>query len=500
MPRRSTPSHAYRLLTAVLVLLTSIVLVPVVDSVDSAAAAASVAPSLARRGLQLELAATDNSSTGCLGTGYAHVRLQPCSPYAINNWAVDTTAYASGTELATIHPANRLDACLSVAGDPQHAAAGAAVIIDACTALSTQWRLVPAVNGSAMTLINLRAGLPIAEPASLNAAVIQLTLGSSAAQWFATTSRSISHYVRNLTGVPGDFGVMKSTGCADASSDTTYSPTQQHLMVLDIGAQTIHDPLSQTNPGVLLTGTQTRLTYGALVSALQGYITGYAACFAGPGLPTIVVATNNDGAWDGPYQAAARGQDWAQQVINPLRQYAKSITTIPALTPHPVIDGGIDLEAGFASSLSEATTFESQYLGNTAADLVDIGSLDGCPQTYTTAESCAAVTDDNGVTKTWKLADYVQLTHAIDPSRIRVLPEVYYTSQAKQWAVLEQESTAEDNGDLNFLGVLTEQAACSSNGQSCGELTPPSAYTALRESLPAALRPTLAVSTDLRIS
>ncbi|MDT5186978.1 MAG: hypothetical protein QOI29_5136, partial [Mycobacterium sp.] len=131
------------------------------------------------------------------------------------------------------------------------------------------------------------------------------------------------------------------------------------------------------------------------------------------------------------------------------------------------------------------------YLAATDADLVTVGSLDACPQSFSGPAACGPVVDTNDVQKTWTLSDYVQLNRSIAPARIKVLPQIFFVSQARQWAVLDQESVAEGAGHLSFLGVLTESSADS------GTLAPNQASTAFSALLPAAYGQALPAVTNL---
>ena len=262
-------------------------------------------------------------------------------------------------------------------------------------------------------------------------------------------AKSTSRYVRNLSdGGSADRSTMQAEGCADAAENTGAGP---YLHLLHIGAQSQHAPLSKQHPGVALTGfseaSTPRLTYSELVNALEGYLDGYAQCRTGSASVTVAIGTNNDGAWQ-QYTAAQKGTDWAQGVIAPLRNYVAAQNWLDVV-------GANDIEAGFASSEADAEAWESAYLAGTSAQMVFDGSADACPTDFGATGSCGSVVDDNGVTKTWTLAQYVTLTHGINPGRILALPQVYYPTQAWQWANIAFSSA----GSLTFGGALTEYAA-----------------------------------------
>jgi hypothetical protein len=298
---------------------------------------------------------------------------------------------------------------------------------------------------------------------------------------------STGRYVRNLSdGGAADVSTMHTEGCADAADDTGTGP---YLHLLHVGAQSQHAPLSKQNPGVALTGfaesATPRLTYPELVTALEGYLDGYVGCRIGSASVTIAIGTNNDGDWQ-TYTAAEKGADWATQVIEKLRTYAAGQNGIDVV-------GANDIEAGFSSSEADAENWETAYLGKTSANLIYDGSLDACPTAFGATGSCGSVSDDNGILKTWTQAQYIRLTHGLNPTRIDALPQIYYLQQAWQWANLAFAS----GGQIGFSGSLTEYAAVGDGSQYASE----QGWGALSDALAAGTQVTVAApqsATDLR--
>lgn len=253
-------------------------------------------------------------------------------------------------------------------------------------------------------------------------------------------SRSDSHYVRALLdGGIDDQNAMYAVGCFDAIDSSTF-------VLLEFGAQTITPPMSVTAPGVLLTTTtDRRLRYDQLRSAMGGYFAGWADC--GSGAPAIIaLGTNNDGVFSGTnaYPAPDRGTDWAREVVAPLRAGAPAGLDVV---------GANDIEAGFSGSRAEAEAWEQAYLAVDNTDdaigtLIYNGSADSCPATLDEV--------DHTCTPGWTQADYYQLSHGLDPSRIMALPQIYLAEQAIQWANID----ATGGGEIAFAGALTEHGAC----------------------------------------
>ena len=311
-----------------------------------------------------------------------------------------------------------------------------------------------------------------------------------AAARLSRPTRSPGRYVRNLRGTAQDAVVMRAEGCADARS---VKDAARHVVLLHIGAQTTK---RLPSPGVLLSATATRLTYGRLVSARRGYLGGYAGCRprSATGRLTVAVATNSDGDFVG-YPAPSRAADWADRVVDPLRRTAGHLAGRPV-----TVAGGIDIEASFAATRRQAEAWIRAYLTKTPGNLIETGSADGCPTTLgRDRRSCGPVRSDgpHNARHTWTQADYYRLAHGLSPHRLRVLPQVYSAAQARQWAnIATTGATARDH--IRFLGSLTERAAC---GSACS-VRPERGWSNLLEALSGdpRTRPTsLPIAVDLRV-
>jgi hypothetical protein len=255
--------------------------------------------------------------------------------------------------------------------------------------------------------------------------------------------RSTSHYVRTITGPLVDSS-SAGEGCADATSGSTF-------VLLDIGAQ-LND-----GTGVALTVVNTRVAWAALRTAINGYTASFASCHTGP-TATIAVGTNNEGSFTA-FSATNRGTGWADHVINRLAPQ-------PGLT----LVGANDIEANFASSEAQAEAWETAYLKKATGVLIFNGAASGCPTTPgVTKHSCSPVRDDNHIVKTWTQAQYYRLAHALSPTRIRALPQIYRSGQATQWANIDATGTK----NIPFVGALTEHAASPTT------FTPAQGWTAL---------------------
>lgn len=247
------------------------------------------------------------------------------------------------------------------------------------------------------------------------------------------TSASVARYPNDLTTDPGyDGGLMYDHGTADAASGATF-------VLLDLGAQTVHDPLSVNDPGIALalTSPTVRLSYDDLVTIISRYIDGLQT---GSHYVTLAVGTNNDGDWS-TYDARTRGRHFANRLIDRLAAYgvSRNVTVI----------GANDIESIFGSRTAEdAIAWESAYFANTTADLVFNGALVGCPTVFGSTADC-----DLG----WTQQDYVTLTRHVENAvnRVQVLPQTYFPVQAVQWANI----FARSGSALRFVGSLTQYGA-----------------------------------------
>lgn len=255
---------------------------------------------------------------------------------------------------------------------------------------------------------------------------------SAAAAQIATAPHfSVSHYVRNINGAFADSTQAHGEGCADAKFGSNF-------VLLDIGAQL------RDGTGVALTVVNTRVTYAALRTAIDGYLLSFEQCRAGR-TAVIAVGTNNDGDFSA-FSATNRGRGWADHVVNRL-----------ARQPGLNVVGANDIESNFASSEAQAEAWETGYLSTTTGVLIFNGAASGCPTAIgVTKHGCSPVRDDRNVVKTWTQAQYYRLAHALHPTRIRALPQIYVSGQATQWANIDATGTR----NIPFTGSLTERAAC----------------------------------------
>lgn len=243
---------------------------------------------------------------------------------------------------------------------------------------------------------------------------------------------STSHYPRNLTGVAShDTALLRTMGATDAS----YNPSgHRYLILQDLGGQ--------VSGGVLLSATSKFVSYADLVASLDAYVDGYVSQQRANAPMLLAIGTNNDINVD-----AANGAAWARYLVNPVRSYA--------LARGVEVIGADDMEPGFSASAAQTESWLTGYLGATTAGFLFNGSADGCP-TGLVQGGC-----NNG----WSTAALHWLSGGAAPGRISVLPQIYNTTMAWQWATISAASR------LNIVGPLTEWTACSQSGGGCYSLS-----------------------------
>jgi len=312
---------------------------------------------------------------------------------------------------------------------------------------------VPVASNGKIKLVNKSKG-----KAKLTLSVVGYTLKAS----LPTVKPYVSHYIRNLT---GDAASDQAKMTALAHNDTRRG---SKLVVLHLGAQTTHDPLSTIRPGVLLTNTATRLDYATLVTALTAYVNAYAVSGG-----IVAIATNTGGDWSA-YSDVDRGADWAVDLVNALPGHS-GMTIAGAFDAEPA-DG-----LGFFATPTQAVNWERSFLASGTRPLVFTGAASGCPWTFGGRGRC-----NSG----WTQATAATLAGATNPSRVWALPQIYNAALAVQWANID----AVSGRKIHFIGALTEHTASAAESW-----IPQQAYPAFWNALTAVGVVPPAVVTDLDI-
>jgi hypothetical protein len=240
------------------------------------------------------------------------------------------------------------------------------------------------------------------------------------------TVLDLGHYVRSLRGNAHDLAIMRTLGARDAQKNTSHG---QHLVLLDIGGQVAG--------GVYLSTTHRFITYPKLTRALEAYVDGYHQRQHANAPVTIAIGTNND-----LLVSAARGRIWADDVVDPVLNYADHY-------PQITIAGADDIEPGFSAGPAATRAWLNAFLASTSAPFVFNGSADGCSWRASHSH-CAGG---------WTSNDLVQLAAFAAPQRTIVLPQVYNDEMAGQWGMLAA-AARHAHQPMHIVGPLTENRAC----------------------------------------
>jgi hypothetical protein len=136
------------------------------------------------------------------------------------------------------------------------------------------------------------------------------------------------------------------------------------------------------------------------------------------------------------------------------------------------IAGANDIEPGFSANAPSTRGWLRGFLAATQAPFIFNGSADGCFIGHSRT----------GCGSGWSPMDLVQLAGAMAPSRTTVLPQIYNTTMAKQWARLTLLARLRGLPQLDILGPLTENAACG-NDPTCPTMPSSQAWRVLWNAL-----------------
>lgn len=259
---------------------------------------------------------------------------------------------------------------------------------------------------------------------------------------------SRSHYLRTLTGGLADTWRMYTLGRTDAAQ---HASGTHHVVLLDIGGQ--------VSNGVHLSTTRTFISYPALRRAVVAYVMGYHSAQRANAPVVIGVGTNNDlvtSFW--------AGWLWGREVVDKIIRATRGF-------PNIQIVGADDIEPTFLAGPRNSRSWVTGYLHGTSAPLINNGSADGCSWTRTHSRC------NNG----WNARDLAFVSGAWSP-RITVLPQIYNTRMAGQWAQVSLTAARDGGRPLRFWGPLTENAACAGD-RNCPTMPSVPAWNALWRSL-----------------
>lgn len=246
-----------------------------------------------------------------------------------------------------------------------------------------------------------------------------------------------------------DLGQAQDLGCdqaeADASSGSGASP-RSSLVVLAFGGQT------DSGTGTQLTFSGRTVTTADIAGYVERFAQGYQDCAVAregqqasvPGVSTtLAIATNND---IDSAVTAANGRAWAQLVA----QVDTWVRARAGMSGRVHVTGANDLEPGFGPVAASRAWVQGFHDASTQT-LVNIGSADGCPTGLST-DMTVNRTCNNG----WTVEDVWWMSGGLD--RTTAVPEIYYSAQAGQWALIARYGATVHGRRPDYLGILVDHA------------------------------------------
>jgi len=194
----------------------------------------------------------------------------------------------------------------------------------------------------------------------------------------------------------------------------------------------------------------------SITAAMQAYAAGFLSCLpeGSPAQITLARGTSNYSP-STPSQLKA-GRKWARETMN----FAKWLRGHPAVGEHVKSAAAIDAEPGWDPAFHKTRDFFAGYrAARTGYLLYNFGSLDG------------------GVGSIWNLRQAFYVAGGMQDAR--VVPEIYFKVQARQWAELARLAEARYGRSVQFAGVMTQHVA---GCPDCG-MTPLQAHRTLKREL-----------------
>ncbi|GHO87888.1 hypothetical protein [Dictyobacter formicarum] len=220
-------------------------------------------------------------------------------------------------------------------------------------------------------------------------------------------------------------------GCNMGKADASHSPVINSEVVLDFGGQ-----LSNGSGTLMINGIT--ISNAQIEAVAEEFAHGYWDCTGLNDTTSVLklgIGTNNS-YYDVSYGG---GQTWVN-VVAAAQAYDHS----KGYDSQVVMMGANDMEPGFGSASS--TISWSQGFASVSGYLyLNYGSADGCPQYSTGNGSC-----NNG----WNQYDEWYVSWGSPPAI--VAPEIYYSSMARQWAMISLYGAQSQGSAVQMQGPLDE--------------------------------------------
>ena len=238
--------------------------------------------------------------------------------------------------------------------------------------------------------------------------IMQGTLPAFAAQAIsavqAKPTTAWSYYVNSSS-----ISTAYTLGCNQGGSDKTFH--QSSAMFLDFGGQ-----FSNGSGTLMLNGST--ISNGQIEAVAEAMAHGYWVCTGSDSTSVlkIGIGTNNsfqDVSYGG-------GQTWSNVVTA-----AENSIKISGYSSQVIMYGADDIEPSW-SSAAAAIAWANGFSSVGGHHYFNYGSADGCPQYSTGNGGC-----NNG----WNQYDVYYVSWGANAAQ--ATPEIYYSSQAQQWAMID---------------------------------------------------------------
>jgi hypothetical protein len=193
-----------------------------------------------------------------------------------------------------------------------------------------------------------------------------------------------------------------------------------------------------------------------IVRATKAYANGYAACLPEGSPAQITLARGTSNYHPSVPSAYKAGRKWARDTMT----IAKYLRNHPGVGAHVTSAAAIDAEPAWDPSFHQTHHFFRGFRdARTGYLLYNFGSLDG------------------GVGSIWNLRQAFYVSGGMKDAR--VVPEIYFKEQAKQWAELARLAQKRYGRSVQFAGIMTQHSAGCGN---CG-MTALKAHRTLKKEL-----------------
>ncbi|MFN2450312.1 MAG: hypothetical protein ABR508_11095 [Candidatus Baltobacteraceae bacterium] len=183
----------------------------------------------------------------------------------------------------------------------------------------------------------------------------------------------------------------------------------------------------------------------SIVAAAESYLDGFWNCSGSSPQLRLAIGSSNYGS----QVTNAAGQAWGN-AVNTLNTYISN----KGYGSQEYARGAIDAEPGWDTGFTNTSNWITGYNAATSTPLYDYGSADDCPYSGFSG-NCDGWGQHGFWWVAWGNTDGYPL------------PEIYQWSMADQWYYGSVYSaTTQSNGKMDFLGTMTQYAACG-----CGSST-----------------------------